>query len=254
MAESAFDHMSQNVVPLRPQTRQTEDDYADKVKTQLDGERPNKNIDNNNNTLNIGNDLVRMLSICEKHSSNVDFEQIRHYIADIIDKNYNNMKNTNNSNIGVLAGQDLSTLPIPTSEDISGIESETEAEIIDILEGDENLLSLSETAKRFKLEQSAISKMIDNNKIIGIKVSDRIFIPAPQFKNKKPIAGIQEIIAMFGNDHEGAWNFLSTEIYYGDRYSTPIERLRHLKNDKGLSKLLKQFEASRRAIEWGDFL
>lgn len=150
-----------------------------------------------------------------------------------------------------LVGEDLSTL---ITEKVSSIQKAVESKSDEVdLQFEDECISAKEASNLLNVDKSTVTRRIDKGEIIGFQEFKReLRIPKDQFKGNNLALGIKEMIKMFDGDHKETWFFLSSPIFYGDKESRPIDRLRALKREADLPDCLAQLEIAKDSHDLGD--
>ena len=102
--------------------------------------------------------------------------------------------------------------------------------------GDEDILGVSEAAKRLEVSRTTVYDWVDRKTLVAWKSTKReLSIPAAQILGAgKVVAGLADVVEAIG-DPELAWAFLSQEWPFDDTAATPLTLLKAGRLDDVLS-------------------
>ncbi|WP_159087087.1 helix-turn-helix transcriptional regulator [Loktanella sp. Alg231-35] len=146
-----------------------------------------------------------------------------------------------------LVGQDLSAL--------TGTAAETDFPTFDDEPFDDEFWSADEAAAALGVAKSTITRRIKSNELIGFRqFKNALYVPREQVDGKTLVRGIAEVLEMFSFAHHDAWQFLTTELFYGEPQSRPLDKLKGAKTDTALIACLAEIKVAKEGFDFGDHM
>ncbi len=147
--------------------------------------------------------------------------------------------------------------PALVGEDLSALSGGIADENLPVFEDepfDDAFWSAEEAASHFGVAKSTITRKIKAGELIGFKLfKNALYVPKEQVEGKTLIKGLKDVLEMFGSEHYDAWQFLTSEVFYGDENARPLDRLRHAKPES-LQTVLAGIKVAKEGFDYGDHI
>jgi|TARA_R110002126_G_C10490653_1_gene504155 hypothetical protein len=147
--------------------------------------------------------------------------------------------------------------PALVGQDLSALASETTDAKLPIFEDepfDDSYWSADEAATYFDVAKSTITRKVRAGDLIGFKLfKNALYIPKEQVDGKSLVRGISDVLKSFEGEHYDAWQFLTSDIFYGEPLPRPLDRLRNAKGDS-LQDVLSEVKVAAKGFEFGDHM
>ncbi len=113
--------------------------------------------------------------------------------------------------------------------------------------------SAKEAGEYLGVNKSTITRRVNANDLIGFTTFKKaLCIPKAQFFRGDVLPGVKELLNEFDGNHRDAWYFLSSEIFYGDEDSTPLDKLRTAATERKTAECLEMLKTAKISHDFGD--